>query len=111
MATCGLRLYWKNNRISGWWRMAGRSKHARALARFCLAYYPVSLLVTLLLVFFAYRDVVGLLYKMNFLVGGQSYSEASRQMLLGGFHTRLAAGLSDNLPLISMTALIVIIAY
>lgn len=86
-------------------------KHRHDLLKFSIAYFPISVLITILLIILAYKDVLYLRFGTNFLGGSGNYSDNVTRLIADGFSKNLLQSIFGNLPFIALGMMLVLVAY
>jgi len=79
--------------------------------QFCLAYLPVSLFFSIILIAISYKSVIELRLKTQFFSSDAIYSENINDLLVSGFKNNLLGRFFSILPIAALVALIFIVSY
>lgn len=88
-----------------------KKRHLHDLLKFGAAYFPISALVTIGLIFLSYKDVLYLRFSTELLGETHTYSEGVNQLLFDGFSSNLLTRIFSNLPFVALIVMFVLVAY
>ena len=100
----------------GWSPMVNshNSPHKSQLKKFiefCSSYAILSIIFTLGLVIFSYKEVLELRYMSKFYSGMDGYSENVNRLLIDGYKNNLLDRFFGNLPVIMLILLLILVSY